>query len=72
MTVRRLDDRYANGTRPHDSPGLVSGSLMANLLRTVTQLAVGADERPTVRVVPTRGEPLVIEQADAAGLLPTP
>lgn len=33
-------------------------------------LATGADERPAVRVPATYGEPLVIEQADAAGFLP--
>jgi len=70
IAVRRLDDRYADPCDPYDRPGLFAGPRMAALLDVVTGLATGADERPAVRVPATYGEPLVIEQADAAGFLP--
>jgi len=70
LHVRRLDDRFAHLQEPHTGdPGEYAGVRMGALLDAVTTLALGSGES-YVRVRPTRGQPLVIADDEAVGLLP--
>lgn len=69
LIIRRLDDRYDND-EPFDEYGTYAGPQLADLLRVVTELALGLDDRPTVRLPASRGLAIIIEGSDAAGLLP--
>lgn len=69
LVFSRLDDRHDTGDR-YDERGTYAGPRLAELLQATTDLALGLDQRDWVRVRPSRGEPIVIERADAALLLP--
>lgn len=70
LVFRRLDDHHVRDSSRNVAAGTLAGPRLAELLHATTGLALGLDRRPQVRVLASTGEPIVIEQPDAAGLLP--
>lgn len=68
LTLRRLDDHYE--TDPDDEVGTYAGRELGELLRKVTNLALGTFTDAAVQVDASRGESVTIDRRDAAGFLP--